>query len=124
MKKCGFCQRRMCAAMTGSSICEPDLYRSSMSVSERIALYEDWRENLLTPGTVRIVAVWCGGCGIGYSARLYPLSARWLEALQEVWANSCPRCGQELAQSYGGSIAYEAWDVTSKVFEDMMAAGR
>jgi len=42
MEKCGYCGRSMCGSATGSTGCEPDLYRASYSNEERKALKEDW----------------------------------------------------------------------------------
>lgn len=43
LSQCPYCGKRMCGALTGSTVCEPDGYRSAYSRQEADALVMDWQ---------------------------------------------------------------------------------
>lgn len=43
LPQCPYCGKRMCGALTGSTVCEPDGYRSAYSRQEADALVMDWQ---------------------------------------------------------------------------------
>ena len=44
LPRCDYCGKRMCGTLSGSTVCEPDGYKSQYSSVELDALREDWND--------------------------------------------------------------------------------